>query len=98
MLVGFGQRGVLPRAADDVTDLVGVRVGRPRVAEPSVPDDPDADAARFGELQALDLAAERLRLRPPGLLRVGLHRLTRLGGVHRDPAEVPEIRHWCLRP
>ena len=89
MLVGLGERGVLPRSADDVTDLVGVRVGRPRVPEPSVTDDPDADAARLGELQALDLAAERLRLRPARLLRVGLDRLARLGGVDRDPARGP---------
>ena len=70
MLVGLGQCGVLPGSADDVTDLVGVRVGRPRVSEPSGPDDPDADAPRLGELQTLDLAAELLPLTVPEVRRL----------------------------
>jgi hypothetical protein len=98
VLVGTGERSVLASATDDLTDLVGVRVGRPRVAEPPVTDDPDPDPAGLRELEPLDLAAEGARLGVARFLRVGLDGLAGLGGVDGDATQVGEIRHRSPPP
>ena len=45
VLVGLGERGVVPRSPDRLLGLVRRRVGRPRVAEAAVADHADAEPA-----------------------------------------------------
>ena len=97
-LVGLGERRVLARAADGLAHLVGRRVGRVRIAEPAVGDQPDAHAAGLREREALDLAAERARLRVARLLGVRLDGLVARRGLDRGRAQLVEVRHRCLRP
>ncbi len=97
-LVGLGEGGVLPRAGDGDAHLLDRRVGGVGVPEPSVTDQPHADAARFGELESLDLAAERARLGLSRLLGVGLDGLIALRSVDRRAHQLAEVRHPFLPP
>jgi len=70
------------------------------VREPQTPvrDQPDADPPRFGEGEALDLAAMGLHRRRRTLLGEGLDLLVALGDLDRGQAEIQQVRHPCLRP
>ena len=98
MLVGFGERGVLPRLTDGVANLGLGRVRGIRIAQASAVDEAHAHPARLGERETLDLAAERARLRLAGLFRIRLDRLAVAGGGHGDASQIQQISHPCLRP
>ena len=94
-LVGLGERGVLPSARDRRAHLVDRRVGGVRIAPAARRGSAAPPRPGIRRTEPLDLPARRARLRLPRLLGIGLDALVGLGGLHRRPYEVAEIRHRC---